>query len=334
MLFDIEIPTCREGVFVPVGFGGPQDVATSVQRAEQLGYNAVWATDFLTPTQGYAVPDAGAPNWYEPLISLAYCAAQTRTIKLGTGVLLAPFRDPVILAKQVATLDRFSNGRLLLGLGLGMCRDEYVAVRPRDRKARRGTLMDECIEALRLLLARGEERVSYAGEYTAFNPIRLDPKPVQDPLPIYVPGRSAESLERIARFGLGLMVGAPAAAARIAELKPYAEQHGRDPAAIDVIAEGEIRLARTHEQAVREYRASRQGKFRVDIRGADFDQVLAANWIGTPDAVCEKLDAVARQGVRHFNVLHIAGDSMAERLEQMQMFSELVMAKLTRAAAA
>jgi len=334
MLFDVEIPTCREGVFVPVGFGGADAIATTVQKAEQFGYNAVWATDFLTPTPGYAVPDAGAPNWYEPLISLAFCAAKTKSIKLGTGVLLAPLRDPVILAKQVATLDRFSNGRFLLGLGLGMCRDEYEAVRPRDRKARRGKLMDECIETLRLLLAHGEERPSYSGEYAAFNPIRLDPKPVQDPLPIYVPGRATESLERAARFGLGLMVPAPMARERLEALRPHAERFGRDVAEIDLIAEGEIRLARSHEQAVRDYRASRHGKFRVDIRGADFDQVLAANWIGTPDAVCDKIDAVARHGVRHFNALHIAGDSMAERLEQMQMFAELVMAKMTHAVAA
>jgi probable F420-dependent oxidoreductase len=330
MLFDIEIPTCREGVFVPVGFGGPTDIVKTVVEAERLGYHAVWATDFVSPTPDYKIPDPDLPNWYEPLISLAYCAARTKSIKLGTGVLLAPLRDPVILAKEVATLDQFSQGRLLLGMGLGMCRDEYVAIRPRDRKARRGTRLDECIEVLRLLLAHDTQKKAFSGEYTEFSEIQLQPKPVQDLLPIYVPGRTPEALERVVRFDLGIMIGAPAAKDRIAALKPIAEKAGKDPSKIDVIAEGEIRLAGTREKAIAEYTASRQGKFRTQIRGAALDQVLAANWIGTPQEVSDKLNALAAQGVTHFNVLHIAGDTMPERLEQMELFATEVMPKISR----
>jgi probable F420-dependent oxidoreductase len=325
MKFDIEIPTCREGVFVPVGFGGPDAIVKTVQEAERLGYDAVWATDFLTPTPDYGVPDSDPPNWYEPLISLTYCAALTSKIKLGTGVLLAPFRDPVVLAKQIATIDRFSNGRFLLGLGLGWSRDEYVTVRPRDRKARRGAVMDECIEVLRLLLPHDRDKVRYSGEYTEFREIRLDPRPIQDPLPIYVPGRTQEALERAVRFELGIMVSATAASERVEALKVVADHLGSDPSKNEVIAEGEIRLAAKREKAVEEYRASRQGRFRIDIRGAKLDQVLADNWIGTAREVCDKINAVAKQGITHFNVLHIAGDTVQERLEQMQMFSEEVM---------
>jgi probable F420-dependent oxidoreductase len=328
MKFDVEIPTCREGVFVPVGFGGPEDIVRTTLEAERLGYNAVWATDFLTPTPDYGVPDAKPPNWYEPLISLAFCAARTKTIRLGTGVLLAPLRDPVILAKEVATLDQFSNGRFLLGLGLGMCRDEYVAVRPRDRKARRGTLMDECIEALRLLLAHDTGKVKYTGEYTEFHDVQLDPKPVQDPLPIYVPGRTPQALERAARYKLGIMVSASAALERMDALIPIAEKFGCDPARIDVVAEGELRLAPTREKALQEYQTSRQGKFRFELRRTPAEPFLSNNWIGTPAEVCEKINAVAAIGIKHFNVLHIAGDTVNDRLEQMQMFAEEVMLKV------
>src|SRR5206468_1319031 len=148
----------------------------------------------LTPTPEYRIPDAAPPNWYEPLVTLAYCAARTRSIKLGTGVLMAPFRDPVILAKQVATLDRFSNGRMLLGLGLGMCRDEFVTVRPRMAKAQRGDILDETIGALRLLLDgnRGG-KAGFSGKHIEFGAIDLDPKPIQDPLPIYVPGKTPDA---------------------------------------------------------------------------------------------------------------------------------------------
>jgi probable F420-dependent oxidoreductase len=222
MKFDIEIPTCREGVFVPVGFAGPMDIVKTVEEAERLGFDAVWATDFLTPTPEYRIPDAAPPNWYEPIVALAYCAARTRTIKLGTGVLLAPFRDPVILAKQVATLDRFSNGRMLLGLGLGMCRDEFVTVRPRIAKAQRGEILDEMIEALRLLLDGGKARMS--GKHIEFGEIELDPKPIQRRLPIYVPGKTPDAFPRIARFGLGIMVQAAIAHDRIEALKPVLAQ--------------------------------------------------------------------------------------------------------------
>ena len=325
MKFDIEVPTCREGVFVPIGFAGPADIVATVEAAERLGFDAVWATDFLTPTPEYRIPDTAPPNWYEPVVALAYCAARTRTIKLGTGVLLAPFRDPVILAKQVATLDRFSNGRMLLGLGLGMCRDEFVAVRPRMAKAQRGDILDETIEALRLLLDAGSgEKSAMSGKHFEFGAIALDPRPLQRPFPIYVPGKTPDAFGRIARFGLGVMVQAAIARERIEGLKPVLAQHGRDIAQIDVVAEGQMRLARTREQAIAAYQASRQGQFSLG-RGAKLEKLVADNWIGTPDEVCARMRAVAAQGISHFNVLHVSGDTMAERLDQMQMFAEYVM---------
>ena len=91
--FDVEIPTCREGVFVPCGFAGPDDVIECVRLAERLGYEAVWATDFLTPTPESGTSAAERPSWYEPMITLAYAAAETDRIKLGTGVIILPYRD-------------------------------------------------------------------------------------------------------------------------------------------------------------------------------------------------------------------------------------------------
>jgi probable F420-dependent oxidoreductase len=324
MKFDIETPTCREGVFTPPGFAGPEEILRTVVEAERLGYDAVWATDFLTPTPEYKIPDATPPNWYEPMIALAYCAARTSRIKLGTGVLLAPLRDPVILAKEVATLDRFSGGRMLLGLGLGMCRDEFTTARPRMAKKSRGEIMDEAIEALRVLLdgAPGA-KASFAGKHVEFGAISLDPRPVQNPMPIYVPGKVVDAFPRIAKFGLGMMVQATVVRERIEGLKPVLAEHGRDIAQIDVIAEGQLRLGSSREKAAHAYAASRQGKF-MQSRGAKIEKVVADNWIGTAEEVADKIRTVAGHGVSHFNVLHISGDSMAERLEQMQMFAEQV----------
>jgi alkanesulfonate monooxygenase SsuD/methylene tetrahydromethanopterin reductase-like flavin-dependent oxidoreductase (luciferase family) len=232
-----------------------------------------------------------------------------------------------VLAKQIATLDRLSDGRMLVGLGLGISRAEFLAVRPEGTKAHRGNMLDETIEALRLLLAHRKEKASYAGTYNKFSGVSLDPKPLQDPIPIYVPGKVGESFERVARFGLGIMVQASMVQSRIEALKPVLERHGRTISDIDLIAEGQIRLSSSRERAAADYAASRQGRFFVG-RGASLEKLLADNWIGTPDEVVEKIATVAEHGVTHFNALHIAGDTMSERLEQMQMFAELVMPRL------
>ena len=329
MKFDIEFPTCREGVFVPVPFAEPEQIVHTVERAEALGYHAVWGTDFIAPTPCYRIPDAEPPNWYEPLITLAYCAARTQRIMLGTGIIMLPLREPVVLAKQVATLDRLSGGRLLLGVGLGMCRDEIDAILVRQAKgANRGRLMTEHIEVLQRLLSHDPDPVTYDGEYDQVQGISLHPKPIQDPLTIYVPGHNDAALDRVARLGLGFMVPAALAGDRMAALEPVLERHGRSMSEIDVVAEGELRLAATHETAVAEHGASRQWKFRLE-RGQDQDAIVKANWIGTVDEVVEKMAAVKEQGVTHFNVLHIAGDTIEERLDQMQMFAEEIMPRLS-----
>ena len=148
--FDIEIPTCREGVFVPCGFAAPE-IVECVKLAEGLGYEAVWATDFLSPTPESGVSVTERPSWFEPMITLAYAAAQTSRIRLGTGIIILPYRDPVILAKQAATLDRLSKGRFLLGLGLGAWRAEFQAVAAWRGRAHRGNMAAEFTEVLRLL---------------------------------------------------------------------------------------------------------------------------------------------------------------------------------------
>ena len=166
MKIDTEFPNAREGVFVPPGFASPDEIVEIVQFCEAMGYHGLWATDFITPTPMYGIPEGEKPDWFEPLISIAFCLAHTRKIKLGTGLILAPFREPVILAKQVAALDQFSNGRMFLGLGLGMCRDEFEALNPRRPKAHRGNMMDELIELLHRFFS-DEQNVTFDGEFNA-----------------------------------------------------------------------------------------------------------------------------------------------------------------------
>jgi alkanesulfonate monooxygenase SsuD/methylene tetrahydromethanopterin reductase-like flavin-dependent oxidoreductase (luciferase family) len=170
-------------------------------------------------------------------------------------------------------------------------------------------------------------KVRWNGAHIAFGEIELDPKPIQRPFPIYVPGKTSDAFARIARFGLGMMVQAAIAHDRVEGLKPVLAQHRRDISTIDVVAEGQLRLARTQQQAIADYRASRQGQFSLS-RDAKLEKLVGDNWIGTPDAVSAKMRVVAAQGITHFNVLHVSGDTMPVRINQMQMFAEEVMAHL------
>lgn len=325
MKIDTEFPTCREGVFVPPGFATPEQIVEIVQLCEDLGYNALWGTDFISPTPMYGIPDGEKPDWFEPLISIAYCAARTKRIKLATGLILAPFRDPVILAKQVATIDQFSKGRMMLGLGLGMCRDEFEAINPRRPKAHRGNMMDECIELLQRFFS-DEEKVTFDGEFNAVKGVSLYPKPVQRPLPMYVPIRAEEAMDRIAKWGLGVTAPWAILRGRLAALEPYLEKYGRSLADIDAVAEAEVCFGRTREEAIEKYKKTRHGQFR--LKRQPLEDFLKSNFVGTVDDVIEGVSKVKESGIDHFTILHVPADTIAERKELLQTFADRVMPKL------
>ena len=322
--FDTAVPTCREGLFVPVGFAGPEEIVATAVRADELGYHAVWATDLLIPTTDYRIPDAEPPNWYDPLVSLAACAVRTERIKLGLGVVMVPFRDPVILAKQVATLDRFAGGRLLLGVGLGFFRMEFEAAQPRLAKAPRGAILDERLEVLIRLLEAGE--VSFEGEYANVRGVEMFPKPVQSPVPVYFPGKTPETLHRVAKWGHGLLVPLAMATDRMELLRSLLEERGRALSEIDVVAAADVCLAASHEAAAARYLSSRAGEFTM--RRLDADRAVAANWVGTPDEVIEKLHSSIAAGITYFRVGNIAGDSFPAMMEQMERFATEVMPRV------
>ncbi|MCP4409139.1 MAG: LLM class flavin-dependent oxidoreductase [Gammaproteobacteria bacterium] len=325
MKFDAEFPNSREGVFVPANFATPQEIVEVVQFAEDLGYHALWATDFITSTPEFGIPKGEKPNWYEPLATIAFCLARTERIKLGTGLILAPFRDPVILAKQVATIDRFSDGRFFLGLGLGMSRGEFAVVKPRDVKAHRGRMMDECIELLRRFFS-DEIDVKFDGRYHSVDGVNLYPKPSLDPFPIYVPCRGENAYERVARWGLGITAPALTVARHAQALRPLLEAQNHDPTQLDVVAEGEALLGADREALIERYKNTRHGQFRLARQ--DLDAFLENNWVGSKQEVIDKLGKLKEQGIDHFNVLHIPCDTMAERKELLQQFAEEVIPAL------
>src|SRR5207249_4104249 len=148
--FGVHIPTCIEGMMYPVPFARPQDILPVALLAERVGFDSVWGNDHMT-TQRYVQREwPEPPNFYEPLITFTYVAARTERIRLATGIIVLPMRTMPVLAKQVATLDQLSGGRVILGVGTGAYREEYEALHPDARDARRGDIVDEGMRALRL----------------------------------------------------------------------------------------------------------------------------------------------------------------------------------------
>lgn len=168
----------------------PQELVRLAVAAEELGYTTAWLPDHLLPPVEYG--DTGYGGVYEPLITLSYLAARTSTTRLGTSVLVLPMRNPFVVAKQVATLDRLSAERVTLGVGIGWDRTEFAAVGADF--GTRGSRTDEAITLLRQLFRGG---TSFSGKYYGFEAGVFEPRPRWD-IPIMVGGMSDPALRRAA----------------------------------------------------------------------------------------------------------------------------------------
>jgi probable F420-dependent oxidoreductase len=171
--------------------------------AERRGFDSLWLPEHThMPLDHTPFPRGGdVPRHYmrvlDPFVALASAAAATETLLLGFGICLITQRDPIVTAKQVATLDRLSGGRVLFGVGAGWNRAEVEAHgTPFER---RFGVMRERVEAMRALWT--EEVASYSGRYVRFGPSWQWPKPVQRPLPVYVGGNGEQVLDRVLRYG-------------------------------------------------------------------------------------------------------------------------------------
>ena len=199
------LPTGMEGLTYPIPFSDPENVIRIAQAAEKFGYDSVWGNDHMT-TQNYVRAEFPVPpRFWEPLITYAFVLSETKTIKVGTGVIVLPMRhDIVVLAKQIATLDHFGKGRVEIGLGIGAYREEFKALQP-DAKMDRGDIVDEGLQALNLLF---KERVaSFDGKYYKFRDVELYPKPLQKHIPIYVGGNNPNNIMPHREVGRRLAAG-------------------------------------------------------------------------------------------------------------------------------
>ena len=331
MKFGIGIPSSHQGVYLPNPFAGPDEITEVTQVAERLGFYSGWVLDFMTPTESRLKAGRdGDMEWHEAMVSLSYLAAATSSIRLGAATVVLPHRDPVILAKQAATLDVFSGGRLLLGIGLGSSRDEFEMVRPRDTGVHRGRLLLESLEAMHLLFT--QDNVTFEGEYVAFRNLSFHPKPVQDPFAFYISGKTPDTPRRVAKWGTGWLLSRAdprTVQERVDSLHPHLEEAGRKRSNIDIVVTKGLSMAKTREEALKRFQNSMLPG-RMDTMAAQMgfggrpsqDRVYQQNLIGTPDDIREQLGRVREEGVDHCVVFYFAVHEYQEMLEQLQWFGE------------
>jgi len=167
------------------------------KSAEDLGFDSLWVSDHIV------MPDSHkgfGEVFYEPLTTLSFVAANTKTIRLGTSVIILPYRNPIVAAKMLSTLDVLSGGRVIFGIGVGWLKDEFDALSVVYKE--RGENTDEQIEVFKALWT--EDLPDFKGKYYKFSEIKFFPKPIQKPFPpIWVGGNSDKAIIRAIRSGDG-----------------------------------------------------------------------------------------------------------------------------------
>jgi len=330
MRFGVHIPTCIEGMMYPVPFAKPSDILPTALLCEELGFDSVWGNDHMT-TQRYVQQEfAEAPNFFEPLITFSYCAGRTTRLRFATGIIVLPMRNMPVLAKQVATLDQLSGGRLILGVGAGAYREEYEALFPDARGVRRGTIVDEGMQALRLLFT--ERKATFRGSTVHFEDVECFPKPAQDPMPIYAGGNHPEVRRRAGQYGQGWMpaVLTPEEIARgIEDVHRAAAAAGRDGAAVDIAPQFAVSIGRTRDEADRRFRGSQLFKHLESLKKSTLREQTGGfeqrNLIGSPEEISERIRVYERAGVTTCSGMLFVAGSVAEMREAIELFGREVL---------
>jgi len=266
----------------------PEHALALACAAEEAGYESLWAVQHVVMPIDHAsrypystegtVPGGAQIAIPDPFVWLAFVAASTDSIRLATGVVVAPQQHALVLAKQAATLDRLSGGRLILGVGAGWLREEFDALdAPFDG---RGALLDEQIQVMRS--AWSAPSVSHTGPRMSFDRVAVEPKPSQASIPIVIGGHTAAAVRRAGRIGNGFFPLAARGAdlvALVRTMRDAATAAGRDSATVEVTADA----PRNAEQAsiILELGVTRVVINAPDVPAGELTDALAARMTTT-----------------------------------------------------
>ncbi len=305
------------GVFLPVSGRAavPEVLTDAAQQAERLGFDSVWAAERLVNPWSMTTryPYKANDTWFVPpespfletLTALTFLAGVTTKITLGSAVIVLPYRHPLFTARVATSIDTLSKGRFILGVGIGWMPEEFEAlgVTFKDRAG----MSEEQLQIFNLLWA--EERPSYKGRYYQFEPVAVNPRPVQQPrFPIWMGGESEPAQRRAAKysdawFSYFVKISAPELAARYGQVREWAAEAGRDPDAVKLCCVRPIEL--TDEPVPQE-----EGTLR-----------------GTPEQLVEALRPYIEVGVEHMALQFMRG-RWPERREQIEKFGQEVIPAL------
>lgn len=314
------------GVVIP-SYGSMTEASafrSLVQAAEHLGYADAWFADHLV-VPGYAVPMLG-PDWLEPLACCQLGLGMTDRLRFGTDVLVAPYRNPLLVAKQAASADRLSGGRLTLGLGVGYVRGEFEALSAPDYAAR-GAVTDEVIDVLHDLWSSPGPHTHH-GEHFRYTDVYSGPAPQQTPLPVWVGGNYARAHQRAAARGDGWHPLFPtpedyaAGRQRILSLRGSGDgfTFSYSCPGTYVVAPGEAR------PELAEYGDGVPDEFGY---APPFPRTASGRprFVGTVDELLEDLQTYCEAGVEHFTLRFHTTDPEAgpeQVIEQMERFATQV----------
>jgi probable F420-dependent oxidoreductase len=299
----------------------PQNLATLARTGEELGFAIISVSDHIiipksinsTYPYNESGTFAGSPSGecLEQLSLLSFLVGVTSSAKLLTSVMVLPHRPPVLTAKMLATIDVLSNGRLIVGCGVGWMREEFEAIGAPSYDER-GAVGDEYIRAFKELWT--SDNPTFEGKYCHFANVAFAPKPVQKPHPpIWTGGESPAALRRAGRlanawYPIGsnprFPVGTPAQFAEYtARVKRHAKEAGRDPSALDFAYSAN-------------WLNDQQAQILPDGQRRPFT--------GTPQQIADDIKRYEELGVRHIMV-NLQGETQAQTLERMQRFADRIM---------
>ncbi len=223
-----------------LGFATADGAVAMGRASEAAGFESVWTVEHVVYPDGYESKYPYDPSGRmamaadtplpDPLIWLTWVAAHTEKLRLATGILILPQRNPLILAKELATLDDLSGGRLELGIGVGWLEEEFDALGiPFEGRGRRS---DEHIESMRALW--DSDHAEFDGEFVNFSGVSVNPKPVNARVPIHIGGHTEVAARRAGRLGDGFFPGEGDIDTLIEVMRHSAEDSDRDPDSIEV----------------------------------------------------------------------------------------------------
>jgi len=275
-------------------FPSKKAITEVAEKAEELGYDSLWLADHIGVPP--STPTGLAEVFYEPLMVLSYLTAITNRVFLGTSVLILPYRNPLFLAKAIATADQLSNGRVILGCGIGWLKEEFEALGVPFKK--RASLSNEYLRILKEVWTNDDPK--FQGKYFRFSDVKFLPRPVQKPHPpIWIGGMSEGAMQRAAEFGDGwhpIYLTPSTAKPACQQFREMVLRKGRDPEKIPIVLRVALQIHKKPEPHSGKYPlvgpVSQILENIQKYREAGIDYLVFDLFRGGPELNSETLDGI------------------------------------------